>query len=506
MSLIVGILGNPRTRDQSPASTLRGFACTVPSMVPGISGSRASLARRIGALGCAALLFSSRPVVGQNGVSENIDVDLGGVQLELVLIRAGSFVQGSPATEKDRGSDETERNVTLTHDFYLGRAPITVAQFTRFTEETGYRTEAEIGKSGGFGFTGQSLAQRPDFNWKNPGFVQTGEHPVTLVTYGDAQAFNGWVTRKTGRTFDLPSEAEWEYAYRAGTKTRFYTGDADSAATDLGWFKHNASGGTAPVAKKQPNAFGLYDMGGNVYEWCRDWYGPYADDPASDPERSSPPAGEKARRVLRGGSWLKDAKHLRAAARYRNDPGSRNADNGFRVRAALEVTASAPPTGANSDARASGSVTPDAGKEKESDKSSFGVVLVGLIGLFGVGQVALLVISLLRRPRPMPGAPGVTYRPEGDGFWVYAPASLHGSRLHYRARVPGGPHRAVVPLESSASGQFVYTGAKPQNVEAEQIVAFNVGYAMGAASQQSSPRDEYVEPPRPAFRGYPSAY
>jgi formylglycine-generating enzyme len=479
--------------------------CTVPSMVLGISGSRARLARGIGALGCSALLLlSSRPVVAQNRVSQNINVDLGGVQLELVLIRAGSFVQGSPATEKDRGSDETERNVTLTHDYYLGRAPITVAQFTRFTEETGYRTEAETGKSGGFGFAGQGLVQRPDFNWKNPGFVQTGEQPVTLVTYGDAQAFNGWVTHKTGRTFDLPSEAEWEYAYRAGTKTRFYTGDAEGAATDLGWFKHNASGGTAPVAKKQPNAFGLYDMGGNVYEWCRDWYGPYAAGPASDPEQSSPPAGDKARRVLRGGSWLKDAKHLRAAARYRNDPGSRNADNGFRVRAALEVTEKAPLTGADSNAATRGAVTPGAGKE--SHEWWFSALLVGLIGLFGVASVAVLIISLLRRPRPMPGAPGVTYRPEGDGFWVYAPAGLHGSRLHYRARVPGGPQRAVVPLESSASGQFVYTGAKPQSVEAEQVVAFHVGYAMGAAPQQPSPRDEYVEPPQSAFRGYPSAY
>lgn len=485
---------------------MRGFVCTVPSMVLGNFRSRAKLARGIGALGCAALLSSSRPVVAQNRVTENINLDLGGLQLELILIRAGSFVQGSPATEKDRGSDETERHVTLTHDFYLGRAPITVAQFTRFTEETGYRTEAETGKSGGFGFAGQGLVQRPDFNWKNPGFVQTGEQPVTLVTYGDAQAFNGWLTRKTGRTFDLPSEAEWEYAYRAGTKTRFYTGDAEGAATDLGWFKHNASSGTAPVAKKQPNAFGLYDMGGNVYEWCRDWYGPYAAGPASDPEQSSPPAGDKARRVLRGGSWLKDAKHLRAAARYRNDPGSRNADNGFRVRAALEVTAKAPLAGSDSNA----ATTPDVGAAPPSDKSSFGGLIVGLVGLFGVGSVAVLIISLLRRPRAMPGAPGVTYRPDGDGFWVYAPASLHGARLHYRARMPSGPERAVVPLESSASGQFVYTGGKPQSVEAEQVVAFNVGYAMGAASQQPSPapspRDEYVEPPQPAFRGYPSAY
>lgn len=352
--------------------------------------------------------------------------------------------------------------------------------------------------------------QRPDFNWRNPGFVQTGEQPVTLVTFADAQAFNGWLTRKTGRTFDLPSEAEWEYAYRAGTQTRFYTGDAEGSATDLGWFKHNASGGTAPVAKKKPNAFGLFDMGGNVYEWCRDWYGPYPPGAASDPEQTSAPAGDKPRRVLRGGSWLKDAKHLRAAARYRNDPGSRNPDNGFRVRAAPEVTAP-PAAAADTNTASSGAATPASGPTNAGDDFVLGALLFGLVGLLAVVGVVVLIVSLARRPRPMPGAPGVTFRPEGDGFWVYAPASLAGSRLHYRARVAGGSHRAVVPLDSTSAGQFVYTGGKPVSVEAEQLLAHGVGYMMGAAAQPQSTApsqsNDNVEPPtQPVWRGNPSAY
>ncbi|WP_437524769.1 formylglycine-generating enzyme family protein [Sorangium sp. So ce726] len=449
-----------------------------------------------------------------------VAIDLGGVQLDLVLVKAGHFRQGSPPAEAGRGDDEAVRDVTLGRDFYLGKFPVTVGQFARFATETGYRTEAEVGASGGFGFDGKGLSQRKEFTWKTPGFPQTDLHPVTLVTFKDAGEFTRWLTQKTGRAFDLPTEAQWEYADRAGTQTRFYAGENDSAAAVIGWFKGNAGSGTRPVGQKQPNAFGLHDMSGNVYEWCRDWYGPYASGPAVDPEQTAPPAGDKPRRVLRGGSWLKDAKHLRAAARYRNDPGSRNADNGFRVVAAL--SASAP-------AAAPGPTPPPAATAQAPRSSSWSTAAtVGFVGgglvlaSAVIGLIGLLVHRAVGR-RPMAGAPpGVTFRPQGDGFWLHAPPHLHGSMLHYRCLVKGAMRRASVPIEPGPRGQFVYTGGVPSAVEVEQIgaAAWAAPRAAGwAAAPSAAPRaavgghrsrDRISSAPDVAvaapFRGYPSAY
>jgi len=251
--------------------------------------------------------------------------------LDLRRIPNGTFSQGSPTTEPGRESNETPRNVTISRSFWLGKVPVTRAQFSRFVTETRFVTEAEKGQNGGFGWDGKALVQKKDFTWRSPGFPQRDDDPVVLVTFGDANAFVAWASRKTGRRVRLPTEAEWEYAARAGTTTPWYGATSGDEALALGWFKPNATSTTHPVAQKRPNAFGLFDMSGNVFEWCRDIYAPYSESDTIDPENTTRVGTEPERRVLRGGSWLRDPKRGRSAARHRNPPGSRNADNGFRV-------------------------------------------------------------------------------------------------------------------------------------------------------------------------------
>ncbi|MBX3200196.1 MAG: SUMF1/EgtB/PvdO family nonheme iron enzyme [Labilithrix sp.] len=258
-------------------------------------------------------------------------LDLGGVSVELRRIPKGTFRQGSPANEPGREADESLRDVSISRSFWLGKHPVTRAQFSRFVTETRFVTDAEKGQNGGFGWDGKALVQKKDFTWRHPGFRQKDEDPVALITFGDATAFVAWASRKSGRRVRLPTEAEWEYAARAGTTTAWYGATREDEALALGWFKPNATSTTHPVGQKMPNAFGLFDMGGNVYEWCSDIYAPYAPGDVVDPENTKRYKNEPERRVLRGGSWLRSPKRGRSAARHRNPPGSRNADNGFRI-------------------------------------------------------------------------------------------------------------------------------------------------------------------------------
>ncbi|HEX7262368.1 MAG TPA: SUMF1/EgtB/PvdO family nonheme iron enzyme, partial [Luteolibacter sp.] len=249
----------------------------------------------------------------------------GGIRMELVRIPAGEFLQGSPADEPGRGADEDRRQVSLTGEFHISRTAVTRGQWERFIAETGYRTEAEGGKSGGYGWDGNGLVQRKDFTWKTPGFPQDASHPVCLVTFSDAQAFCQWLARKSGCQITLPTEARWEYVCRAGTTSPWHSGN-DTAA----WHKGNSGNGTRPVDSIPANPWGVI-IGGNVSEWCLDWYAPYTSGHLTDPCQGNPNLSDKPRRVLRGGSWNRDAKNTRCAARFRADPRSRNADIGFRI-------------------------------------------------------------------------------------------------------------------------------------------------------------------------------
>ncbi len=445
-------------------------------------------------------IFASLAIITHRSAAQEREasVPLGnGVELKLVRVDAGSFSQGSPATERDRRNDETQRQVTLTRGFYLGKYPVTRGQFAQFAKETGFRTEAEIGTSGGFGWDGSQLVQRKEFTWKSPGFSQTDQDPVVMVTWPDAQAFIKWLSRKSGSQFDLPTEAQWEYACRAGTGTAFWSGDDSAAAGDIAWHKGNSQSRTHPVGEKGVNAWGLGDMHGNVWEWCADWFAPYPPGAATDPVQTNAQLSDKPRRVLRGGSWLKELAATRSAARFRNDPQSRNADNGFRVMAfelrpqpspALERPAGAerapiqPPSQALEQERASQPPRSPVGPplqtyENRNTSGRGGVFWTAAFVAIGYAILRMLFRRSSAAPKPILSGDS-TFEPMGgvrrggplrtrignDGFWIEADGVSAGTPLICRYTAGGKSEQIEVRYEPQPGGQFIYTGSRPTTV------------------------------------------
>jgi formylglycine-generating enzyme required for sulfatase activity len=250
--------------------------------------------------------------------------------IHLVLCPAGSFMMGSPANEKDRGKDETQHKVTLSRPFYMGKYEVTVGQFEKFVKAKRFKTEAEAG-DGGYVYADGKWQSRADASWKKPYFSQGEGNPVVLSSWNDARKFCEW------SGLSLPSEAEWEYACRAGTQSRFFSGEADNKLGEYAWYSENSGvgqeQGTHPVGQKKPNDWGLYDMHGNVWEWCQDWYGEYPKGSVTNTNPVGPTSGVS--RVIRGGGWGSSAGICRSAIRSWRRPSSRIYDLGFRV--ALQV-------------------------------------------------------------------------------------------------------------------------------------------------------------------------
>jgi formylglycine-generating enzyme required for sulfatase activity/serine/threonine protein kinase len=266
--------------------------------------------------------------------------------MDLVLIPPGQFSMGSPETadellkafgsEAKTGYLDGERpahRVTIGRPFFLGKYEVTVAQFRKFVEETSYRTELEKDWKGGTGHTAKNeFKPQTSFSWRDWGVVQTDTCPVVNVTYNDATEFCKWLSGKEGRQYRLPTEAEWEYACRAGSTTRFYNGDDPNALSKIANFgKLSAKDGryTLPVGQFAPNNFDLYDMSGNVSEWCSDLWSAeyYARSPVTDPE--GPEHGKD--HVSRGGGWFNSAIFARSAHRRHFGFGRGNCNIGFRV-------------------------------------------------------------------------------------------------------------------------------------------------------------------------------
>jgi formylglycine-generating enzyme required for sulfatase activity len=192
--------------------------------------------------------------------------------------------------------------------------------------ESGYLTDAE--KNGGcYVHDGISWSMNPQANWRSPGFEQDHSHPVVCVTWNDAEHYAAWLSGKGKQRYHLPTEAQWEYAARGGGRIERYAGGDDVDA--LSWYSENSGGATHPVGLKKPNALGLYDMSGNVWQWTADWYsqGYYRQSPRINPKG----AGEGTKKIFRGGSWFYDARGVRASYRDFANPDYRSSYLGFRL-------------------------------------------------------------------------------------------------------------------------------------------------------------------------------
>jgi len=261
---------------------------------------------------------------------------------EMVVIPAGNFTMGSSASERswaashgaspESVSDESPQHNVSLRSFALGKYDVTRAEYAAFVRETGYSAG-----DGCFESSMPKATKRTDASWQNPGFKQTDRDPVTCVSWQDARAYVSWLNGKLrGRIsnpgdgpYRLPSEAEWEYATRAGTTTRFWWGDDDSKAAEYAWYKENSAGQTHRAGSKPANAFGLYDMVGNVWQWTEDCYAESYNHAPMDGSASE--AGKDCLRVDRGSSWLYPAWLLRSATRERNPADFRDVIMGFRV-------------------------------------------------------------------------------------------------------------------------------------------------------------------------------
>lgn len=241
-----------------------------------------------------------------------------------VWVGAGSFTMGS-AEDPNEGPAHAVR---LTKPYLLQTTEVTVDQFRQFAQATGYRSEAEVSGTG-FASNGKDWVPTAGVSWQSPGFPQSGTDPVVCVTWNDARAFCEWLSRKEGRVYRLPTEAEWEYACRTGAPTRWPFAGDESQLPSYAWYTANAQGRTHPVGSLKPNAWGFHDMMGNAWEWCGDFYADVypSDQPTTDP--AGPATGD--RRAIRGGGWADGPSDLRPATRWGLPPTDPDNDTGFRL-------------------------------------------------------------------------------------------------------------------------------------------------------------------------------
>jgi len=273
------------------------------------------------------------------------------VKLTMVLIPPGEFLMGTNGIDlgkliEERKAEKADANILLlkmegpqhfvriTKPFWLSKYEFQTGQFRQFVASTGYKTDAETNGKGGFKAVDGKPVRQPDVSWDMLKNTKGDQGPVVNVSWNDAVKCCEWLSEQNvGWTFSLPTEAQWEYACRSGSTTPWYGCETEEDLQQYAWFETNAKW-IQRCGRLKPNAFGLYDMHGNVWEWCLDWLsGIYRNSPTDDPVRTE--EVEHPLRVNRGGCFYNPARSLRAAKRGFAPPESCMFDRGFRVAAAI---------------------------------------------------------------------------------------------------------------------------------------------------------------------------
>jgi len=259
------------------------------------------------------------------------------LDMRFVKIPSGTFMMGGGLSPEEVAKqyggkkewyedDFPQHQVTITRPFYIQLTEVTVGQWRLFAKESKYKTEAER-EGGATILTGTKFEKKQGFYWDNPGFEQNEKCPVTCISWNDAKAFIKWLSHKEGKEYRLPTEAEWEYACRAGSAGRFYFGNDQAELGKYAWYWNNSKKHVHAVGEKIHNAWGLYDVLGNVWEWCEDWYDKYPSNAVTDP--TGPSSGSA--KVFRGGSIHSHARFCRSAYRGGYSPDASFTSLGFRL-------------------------------------------------------------------------------------------------------------------------------------------------------------------------------
>jgi formylglycine-generating enzyme required for sulfatase activity len=240
--------------------------------------------------------------------------------IEMVYIKGGSFEMGS----NDGDDDEKPVHTVTVNGFYMSKYEVTVGQYLEFCKATNTHFPEWLEQGNSY-----HVEQGTDNFYKNLGYSRTANQdlPIVGVSWNDAVAYTQWLSEKTGKNYRLPTEAEWEYAAKGGQNYEYAGSDN---LDEVGWYWNNSNETTHPVGQKLPNGYGLYDMSGNVWEWCQDmWHDNYNGAPINGSAWTS--GGEVSRRVLRGGAWSLTGFNCCSSFRDRDITAYRNINGGFRL-------------------------------------------------------------------------------------------------------------------------------------------------------------------------------